>query len=184
MAVVKDIYSNLNLRKAEILIALRDGWKLSDIESRYDHGRSARVSKWLKLCYGRTFAELRKALDDNLTAIAAGDVYYAMASPELINDIAMNLELKANPGGVKDMPNGQYHIWLFEDLVCVQCNRHYGSPIGTYKRIYRTRLNTDDYPQGALAIRSPANTNIPLMAEDIADVFGLLWVMRGTHVKY
>lgn len=184
MAVVKDIYANLNVRKIEILMALRDGWKLTDIESRYDMGRSARISKWLKLCYGRTFAELRKELENNTTAITFGEVYYAMATPELINDIAMNLELKSNPAGVKEMPTGQYHIWLFDDLVCVQCNRHYGSPIGTYKRIYRARLNTDDYPPGALAIRSPTNTNIPMMAEDVADIFGLLWVPRGSHVKH
>lgn len=176
MASEKNTYINLDNRKGEILTALKAGWRLVDIESRFDFGRSGRISKWLKLCYGRTFAELRAALKDNTTAITYGEVYYLSASEEMRADIAMSLELAGNPDGVKEMPQGPYHIWLFEDLVCVSCTRLYGTQKGIWQKLYHTRIDTANYPSGKVSIRLSANLDIPIIAEDIASQFGLLWL--------
>lgn len=170
-----------------IMRAILKGETLVSLERRFDNGRSNRIGDALQLHYGLTATSLRGKVAAGSTAIVTGPVYCVIADVDTRFKVAYDLVASQRPPGETRVTllKGDYEIWVFDGVVCVQCSDHYAATGKVYQRIYHIDLDTEDPKYRGehwFSIHTPESHGIPVSPQTIARQFGLIWFPDSTEV--
>jgi len=163
-------------RAYEILMWLIDGQSPTQIEARenINMGKTPIVS-WLTRTYAMTAKQVvGKVLRAEL-GVAKGDVKYVSGTSETRHLLAVVLEGEFMREHRIPLPRGEYHIWTFSGLICVQCSTTYPETRRVYRRIYQTTRPVGEFSDLRIRKISPNWTEYRVTPQDIAAQFGLIW---------
>ncbi|QXO11125.1 hypothetical protein pEaSNUABM54_00299 [Erwinia phage pEa_SNUABM_54] len=164
-----------NMFAYEILIGLIDGQQPSDIEHRHGITGRTSISNWTSRQFGLTPKQLVSKVLRNELGVAKGDVSYVSGSSENRHLLAVILEGEFMREHRSALPRGEYHIWAFSGLICVQCSTHYPETRKVYRRIYQTKKPIGELSDIRIRKISPSWTEYQVTPQDIAAQFGIIW---------
>lgn len=112
-------YSPDNATAFQILTWLLEGQLPSEIEKREGIGGRTPIVSWLSREYGTTAKQLVERIHRNDLGFTRGKVQYVSGSSENRHLLAVVLEGEFMRDRRKALPRGEYHMWVFEGLICV-----------------------------------------------------------------
>lgn len=176
---VSNTYTNLDLKRTEILRDLMGTEAIRVLEERYDNGRVGRITEWFNKNYGGTPSIFRRKAAAGTTAVVFGSFFFLDATRQQRRNLAVWLEAQqAGSAPRPALPDGDYQIWVVDGYTCVMCTDAYQNSRTIYRKIYKHKLDLD-HPvlKGTMScIHSTETRGVPLPDSTLAYLFNLIWV--------